>query len=154
MAGFPITQGQLEEHLRDKGFLTNLTIESFLVQAEYLTEHKMREWVQTRLRTELDEMRESTRQQIVQVVSDENAKFTELREVMQKLLDSTESMSANFSDQVAAASSDLDQTHAATLAALQARDAHLRAYVDATQQGNQETFELLSTQLASIGDGK
>ena len=84
MAGFPITQGQLEEHLRDKGFLTNQTIEAFLVQAEHLTEHTMRAWVQTRLRTELDEMRESTRQQMVQVESDENAKFTELPQRIQK----------------------------------------------------------------------
>ena len=42
MAGFPITQGQLEEHLRDKGFLTNQTIEAFLVQAECLFEYTMR----------------------------------------------------------------------------------------------------------------
>jgi hypothetical protein len=124
------------------------------VQAEYLTEHKVREWIQTRLRTELDEMRESTRQQVVQGVSNENAKFIELREAMQKLLDSTQTMSATFSDQVAAATSDLGKKHDATLAALQARDEQLRAYVDETHQGNQHTFELLSAQLASVGDGK
>jgi hypothetical protein len=110
------------------------------------------------LKNEFDERAaasaEDTRQKIVQVVSEENAKFTELREGMQKLLDSTQSMSAAFSGQVEAAKLDLGQKHDATLAELQARDAQLRAFVDETQAGNQATFELLSAQLASVGDGK
>ena len=76
MAGFPITQGQLEEHLRDRGFLTNLTIEAHLEQAEYITASKMRQWVATNLREELDGMRESTRLPVKKAVVDENAKFT------------------------------------------------------------------------------
>ena len=113
-----MTQGQLEEHLRERGFLTNLTIEAHLEQAECITASRMRQWVSTNLRTELDGMREITRLQVEKAVVDENAKFTELREAMQKLLDSTQALSASLSDQVTAAASDLDQKHAATLAAL------------------------------------
>ena len=51
-------------------------------------------------------------------------------------------MSAVFSDQVAAATSEVGQKHDATLAALQARDAQLRAYVDEMQAGNAQSFEL------------
>ena len=97
IAGFPITQGQLGEHLRDRDFLTNLTIEAHLEQAEYITASKMRQWVQGNLRTEIDGMRESTRLQVEQTVADENAKFTALREAMQTLLDSTQVLSASFS---------------------------------------------------------
>ena len=97
---------------------------------------------------------ENTWQQIVQVVSEENAKFTELREGMQRLLDSTQAMSATFSEQVAAATLNIGQKHDLTLEALQARDAQLRAFVDETQVGNQATFEMLSAQLASVGNDK
>ena len=150
MAGFPITQGQLEDHLRDRGFLTNLTIEAHLEQAEYITAAKMRQWYN--LRTELDGMCVSTRLQVEQTVADENAKFTALREAMQTLLDSTQALSAKFSGQVATATSEFAEKHATTLAELLARDEQLRDYVNKTQQGNQQTFELLSAQLASVGD--
>ena len=53
---------------------------------------------------------------------------------MQKLLGSTQALPASFSDQVAAAATDLDQKHAAVLAALGACDAQLRAYVDEARQ--------------------
>ena len=157
-ANFPITEGQLAEYLRDKGFVTNLTIESCLNELSYIKKMDMQQWVTGNLKNEFDERAaasaEDTRQKIVQVVSEENAKFTELREGMQKLLDSTQSMSAVFSDQVATATSEVGRKHDATLAALQARDAQLRAYVDEMQAGNAQTFELLSARLASVGDGK
>ena len=73
MAGFPITQGQLEDHLRDHGFLTNSTIAAHLEQADYLTSAAMRQWVQGALRDEhtalekrlVDSVRDDMRQQVV-----------------------------------------------------------------------------------------
>ena len=101
-ANFPITEGQLEVYLREKGFITNLTLESCLIEMSYVKKMDMQQWVTGNLKNEFDERAaasaEDTRQKIVQVVSEENAKFTELREGMQKLLDSTQSMSAAFSN--------------------------------------------------------
>ena len=97
---------------------------------------------------------DDVRQTVVQVVSDENAQFTALREAMQALFDSMQALSASFSSQVATATSEFAEKHATTLAELLARDAQLRDYVNETQQGNQQTFELLSAQLASVGDTK
>ena len=67
---------------------------------------------------------------------------------MQTLLELTQALSASFSDRVATATSEFAEKHATTLAELLARDAQLRDYVNETQQGNQQTFELLSAQLA------
>ena len=126
-ANFPITEGQLEVYLREKGFITNITLESCLIEMSYLKKMDMQQWVTGNLKTEFDERAaasaEDTRQKIVQVVADENAKFTELREGMQKLLDSTQTTAAAFAGQVDAAKLDLGQKHDATLADLQARDA-------------------------------
>ena len=157
-ASFPITECQLESYLRDHGFITNLTLEDHIKEMSYIKKMDMQQWVKGELREEFDkraaESAENTRQQVVKVVSDENAKFTEIREAIQRLLDTTQASSATFSGQMATATSEFAEKHATTLAELQARDAQLRAYVDNTQQGNQQTFELLSGQLASVGDGK
>ena len=114
-ASFPITDGQLEPYLRDHGFITNLALEGLINEMAYIKKMDMQQWVKGNLHEEFDARvaasAENTRQQIVQVVSDEHAKFTELREGMQKLLDSTQSMSATSSNQVAAATSDLGQKH-------------------------------------------
>ncbi len=51
-AGFPITQGQLETYLEQRGFITNSTLEDHLNQAAYVTGAGMREWVMGALKDE------------------------------------------------------------------------------------------------------
>ena len=73
-ANFPITEGQLEVYLREKGFITNITLESCLIEMSYLKKMDMQQWVTGNLKTEFDERAaasaEDTRQKIVQVVAD------------------------------------------------------------------------------------
>ena len=92
-ANFPITEGQLEVYLREKGFITNITLEICLIEMSYLKKMDLQQWVTGNLKNELDKRAaastEETRQKIGQVVSDENAKFTELREGMQNVVEYT-----------------------------------------------------------------
>ena len=143
---FPITQGAMEDWVRLQGYLKESDMQDYLREQLFVTRDQ--------LRREGYASGDDVRQTVVQVVSDENAQFTALREAMQTLLDSTQALSANFSQQVATATSEFAGKHATTLAELLARDAQLRDYVNETQQGNQQTFELFSSQLASVGDTK
>ena len=44
MAGFPISQAQMEDQLREFGFITGATLESHLEQMAYVTSAAMRQF--------------------------------------------------------------------------------------------------------------
>ena len=52
MAGFPITQDQMEARLRDHGFITSATIESHLQEMAYIRSTAMRQFVSGELHNE------------------------------------------------------------------------------------------------------
>ena len=107
---FPLTQGAMEHWMRLQGFIKESDMADYLREQRFVTE--------SLLRREGYASGDDVRQVVVQLVSDENAQFTALRDAMQVLLDSTQAMSASFSDQVATATSEFAEKHATTLAEL------------------------------------
>ena len=44
-ANFPITEGQLESYLRERGFITNMTLEGHINEMAYSKKMDMQQWV-------------------------------------------------------------------------------------------------------------
>ena len=125
MAGFPITQAQLESHLSDYGLITNSTLEDHLQQAAYVTGAGMREWVMGELKTEHDALEKR------------------LVDSVRELQDRTAATQIDFDVRVGNANAVFDQHQADLTAGFEARDAQLREHVDRSSRANLESRDTL-----------
>ena len=134
MAGFPITLNQMEEHLREFGFITNQTLESHLEQMSYSTGANMRQLVNG-ARCDEHAALESRVQQSVQAV----------QQSVQDLYDRTAAIHAGFETRVEDANSTFESRQAELATAFENRNAQLRQHLDAMQRANNDSLEMLCT---------
>ena len=95
---FPLAQGAMEDWVRGQGFIKETNMADYLREQRFVKEYDLH---QAGYATGDD-----TRQTFHQLIADEQSQFEAIRTGMQALLDSTQVLSASFSERVSAASAE------------------------------------------------
>ena len=139
MSGFPVTQEQMETHLRDHRFITGHTIEQHLQEMSHITIFTMRQFVMGEFKNEHERL-EACFAQSVQ----------EVRDSVQGVHNRTVQAHAEFEGRMGTANATFEQRQAELAAGFQTSDARLREHLDLSQLASNTGLETMQRTFSEL----